>query len=71
MALCLFGGVVAASFLFIVATVLSFDLRDQEGASRVIVQWTPSVWFIGAAFGAAVVYRSQRKKLLQRMRENA
>jgi hypothetical protein len=60
---CLFGGVVAASVLFLVATLLVFGLHDADREIRFIRQWIPFVWFFGAVLGGIVVYRSERSRV--------
>jgi hypothetical protein len=60
---CLFGGVVAASILFLLATTFAFGLHDADREFRFIEHWIPFVWFIGAVCGGLIVYRSERSKV--------
>jgi hypothetical protein len=57
-AACFFGGVVAASILFLVAALFVFGLHDPDRQMHFIKRWIPFVWFFGAACGGWIVYRS-------------
>jgi hypothetical protein len=59
-AACLFGGVVAASLVFVSVTVAAFGLHGGNHLFGVIDRWIPFVWIFGAAFGAWAAYVSER-----------
>jgi len=60
-AACIFGGIVAASFLFVVAIV--FSVHDADQQFGIIEHWIPVIWILGAACGGLIVYRSERKRV--------
>jgi hypothetical protein len=61
-AACIFGSVVAASLLFIAATLIIFG-RDFDRQTRLIEQWIPFVWGCGAVCGGLIAYRSERSRV--------
>jgi hypothetical protein len=61
LAACIFGGIVAASFLFVVAIV--FGVHDADQQFKIIEHWIPVTWFFGAVCGGLIVYGSERKRV--------
>ncbi len=59
--LCVFGGASAAAFLVCLLVVLVFGLHDPEGTVSFLRIWTRAAGVLGAATGALIVFRSERR----------
>ncbi len=58
---CILGGACAASFLAVLVTVLRFGLHDPDRATAFLEFWVRAGGLVGAAMGALIVFRSERR----------
>lgn len=58
---CIVGGACAASFLVVLVAVLRFGLHDPDRATAFLEFWARAGGLVGAAMGALIVFRSERR----------
>lgn len=58
---CIFGGGCAAAFLACVVAVMLFGLHDPDGTVAFLEFWARVAAGLGAAAGAFIVFRSERR----------
>ncbi len=58
---CIFGGACAASFLTVLVAIFRFGLHDPERTAEFLEFWAPVGGLMGAAMGALIVFRSERR----------
>ena len=60
---CIIGGSVAASMLFVAASMTIIGHRDLERLVDVILVWLPFFRILGAVLGGLIAYRSERRRV--------